>query len=156
MRPYYALLKVCFTLGFVAALLLSTIHSTIIYLKLQFLCSAVILCFFLFLRYTFTAIYTFESMIKILARGFCIVPFTFLRDPWNWLDFSVIVMAWVTAAPSLSYRPTPILCFCKNVKVVIWTGNNKPVVEIRALSSMAHYPWCRWQIRLVTSHQSSR
>lgn len=47
------------------------------------------------LRYTFTGIYTFESLIKILARGFCVGPFTFLRDPWNWLDFSVIVMAWV-------------------------------------------------------------
>ncbi|XP_041039096.1 sodium channel, voltage gated, type V-like, alpha b isoform X2 [Carcharodon carcharias] len=47
-------------------------------------------------EYTFTGIYTFESMIKILARGFCIDGFTFLRDPWNWLDFSVILMAYVT------------------------------------------------------------
>lgn len=46
-----------------------------------------------FPRYTFTGIYTFESLIKILARGFCLDDFTFLRDPWNWLDFSVIVMA---------------------------------------------------------------
>lgn len=46
-----------------------------------------------FLRFTFTGIYTFESLIKILARGFCLNEFTFLRDPWNWLDFSVIVMA---------------------------------------------------------------
>nr|XP_056713191.1 sodium channel protein type 5 subunit alpha-like [Euleptes europaea] len=46
-------------------------------------------------RYTFTGIYTFESIIKILARGFCLNEFTFLRDPWNWLDFSVIVMAFV-------------------------------------------------------------
>uniref|UniRef100_A0A8C6S4Q9 Sodium channel, voltage-gated, type I-like, alpha n=1 Tax=Neogobius melanostomus TaxID=47308 RepID=A0A8C6S4Q9_9GOBI len=44
-------------------------------------------------EYTFTAIYTFESLVKILARGFCIGKFTFLRDPWNWLDFCVIVMA---------------------------------------------------------------
>uniref|UniRef100_UPI0037E891E9 sodium channel protein type 2 subunit alpha-like n=1 Tax=Semicossyphus pulcher TaxID=241346 RepID=UPI0037E891E9 len=49
-----------------------------------------------YLEYTFTGIYTFESAIKIFARGFCTVPFTFLRDPWNWLDFSVIVMAYVT------------------------------------------------------------
>ncbi|XP_068197256.1 sodium channel protein type 5 subunit alpha-like [Antennarius striatus] len=48
------------------------------------------------LEYTFTAIYTFESAIKIFARGFCVVPFTFLRDPWNWLDFTVIIMAYVT------------------------------------------------------------
>uniref|UniRef100_K7FL95 Sodium channel protein n=1 Tax=Pelodiscus sinensis TaxID=13735 RepID=K7FL95_PELSI len=47
-------------------------------------------------RYTFTGIYTFESLIKIAARGFCIDQFTFLRDPWNWLDFSVIVMAYTT------------------------------------------------------------
>ncbi|XP_029428181.1 sodium channel protein type 4 subunit alpha [Rhinatrema bivittatum] len=47
-------------------------------------------------EYTFTGIYTFESMIKILARGFCLESFTFLRDPWNWLDFSVIVMAYIT------------------------------------------------------------
>uniref|UniRef100_A0AAV2L8J2 Ion transport domain-containing protein n=1 Tax=Knipowitschia caucasica TaxID=637954 RepID=A0AAV2L8J2_KNICA len=46
-----------------------------------------------YLEYTFTGIYTFESLIKILARGFCVGPFTFLRDPWNWLDFSVISMA---------------------------------------------------------------
>ncbi|XP_075206412.1 sodium channel protein type 4 subunit alpha [Anomaloglossus baeobatrachus] len=47
-------------------------------------------------EYTFTGIYTFESMIKIFARGFCIDSFTFLRDPWNWLDFCVIVMAYTT------------------------------------------------------------
>ncbi|GCB75619.1 hypothetical protein scyTo_0018236, partial [Scyliorhinus torazame] len=47
-------------------------------------------------EYTFTGIYTFESLIKILARGFCIDGFTFLRDPWNWLDFSVVLMAYIT------------------------------------------------------------
>uniref|UniRef100_A0A672LWZ5 Sodium channel protein type 2 subunit alpha-like n=1 Tax=Sinocyclocheilus grahami TaxID=75366 RepID=A0A672LWZ5_SINGR len=38
-----------------------------------------------YVEYTFTGIYTFESLIKILARGFCINPFTFLRDPWNFI-----------------------------------------------------------------------
>ncbi|XP_038635070.1 sodium channel protein type 2 subunit alpha-like isoform X3 [Scyliorhinus canicula] len=47
-------------------------------------------------EYAFTGIYTFEAMIKIFARGFVIDSFTFLRDPWNWLDFSVITMAYVT------------------------------------------------------------
>ncbi|NXO30953.1 SCN5A protein, partial [Cisticola juncidis] len=49
------------------------------------------------IEYTFTGIYTFESLIKILATGFCLKEFTFLRDPWNWLDFTVIVMAYVGA-----------------------------------------------------------
>uniref|UniRef100_A0A8C1R5R2 Sodium channel protein n=1 Tax=Cyprinus carpio TaxID=7962 RepID=A0A8C1R5R2_CYPCA len=47
-------------------------------------------------EYAFTGIYTFEALIKIIARGFCVGQFTFLRDPWNWLDFMVIVMAFVT------------------------------------------------------------
>ncbi|KAK9396059.1 sodium channel protein type 5 subunit alpha-like [Crotalus adamanteus] len=48
-----------------------------------------------YVEYTFTGIYTFECLIKILARGFCLNEFTFLRDPWNWLDFSVILMAYI-------------------------------------------------------------
>ncbi|KAM9795561.1 sodium channel protein type 4 subunit alpha B-like [Neosynchiropus ocellatus] len=47
-------------------------------------------------EYVFTAIYTFEAMIKVLSRGFCVGHFTFLRDPWNWLDFMVISMAYLT------------------------------------------------------------
>ncbi|TKS67257.1 Sodium channel protein type 4 subunit alpha [Collichthys lucidus] len=56
-------------------------------------------------EYTFTAIYTFESLVKILARGFCIGKFTFLRDPWNWLDFSVIAMAVLRAFKAISVIP---------------------------------------------------
>uniref|UniRef100_A0A493SUE3 Sodium channel protein n=2 Tax=Anas platyrhynchos TaxID=8839 RepID=A0A493SUE3_ANAPP len=47
-------------------------------------------------EYTFTGIYTFESLIKIIARGFCLEDFTFLRDPWNWLDFTVITFCYFT------------------------------------------------------------
>jgi hypothetical protein len=44
----------------------------------------------------FTAIYTYESGIKVLSRGFILDPFTYLRDAWNWLDFLVIAMSYVT------------------------------------------------------------
>ncbi|KAA0705928.1 Sodium channel protein type 4 subunit alpha B [Triplophysa tibetana] len=47
-------------------------------------------------EYVFTGIYTFEATVKVLSRGFCIGDFTFLRDPWNWLDFIVITMAYLT------------------------------------------------------------
>uniref|UniRef100_A0A8C4YM51 Sodium channel protein n=1 Tax=Gopherus evgoodei TaxID=1825980 RepID=A0A8C4YM51_9SAUR len=56
-------------------------------------------------EYTFTGIYTFESLIKILARGFCIGHFTFLRDPWNWLDFTVIAFAVLRALKTISVIP---------------------------------------------------
>ncbi|RWS16117.1 skeletal muscle sodium channel alpha subunit-like protein, partial [Dinothrombium tinctorium] len=44
----------------------------------------------------FTTVYTFESCLKITARGFIVSPFTYLRDPWNWLDFVVITLAYLT------------------------------------------------------------
>uniref|UniRef100_A0A8C9RI08 Sodium channel protein n=1 Tax=Scleropages formosus TaxID=113540 RepID=A0A8C9RI08_SCLFO len=47
-------------------------------------------------EYVFTGIYTFEATVKVLSRGFIIGSFTFLKDPWNWLDFMVISMAYIT------------------------------------------------------------
>ncbi|CAF4103833.1 unnamed protein product, partial [Rotaria sordida] len=47
-------------------------------------------------EYVFTAIYTLEVLIKCIARGFILEKYTFLRDPWNWLDFIVIILAYVT------------------------------------------------------------
>jgi len=44
-------------------------------------------------REIFTAIYTAEGLTKILARGFILANFTFLRDAWNWLDFVVVTLA---------------------------------------------------------------
>ncbi|NXF65628.1 SCN5A protein, partial [Ciccaba nigrolineata] len=73
-------------------------------------------------KFTFTGIYTFESLIKILARGFCLNEFTFLRDPWNWLDFSVIVMAYVGAFSNLGsvsvLRTFRVLRALKTISVV--------------------------------------
>ncbi|XP_043549833.1 sodium channel, voltage-gated, type I-like, alpha isoform X1 [Chiloscyllium plagiosum] len=73
-------------------------------------------------EYTFTGIYTFESLIKILARGFCIDNFTFLRDPWNWLDFSVILMAYVTEFVNLgnvsALRTFRVLRALKTISVI--------------------------------------
>ncbi|XP_071348102.1 sodium channel protein type 2 subunit alpha-like isoform X1 [Trachinotus anak] len=75
-----------------------------------------------YLEYTFTAIYTFESAIKILARGFCLLPFTFLRDPWNWLDFTVIVMAYLTEFVDLgnvsALRTFRVLRALKTISVI--------------------------------------
>ncbi|XP_008410035.1 sodium channel protein type 4 subunit alpha-like isoform X2 [Poecilia reticulata] len=37
-------------------------------------------------EYVFMIIYTGEVILKLLSRGVCFGRFTFLRDPWNWLD----------------------------------------------------------------------
>uniref|UniRef100_A0A8C9VM10 Sodium channel protein n=1 Tax=Scleropages formosus TaxID=113540 RepID=A0A8C9VM10_SCLFO len=73
-------------------------------------------------EYTFTGIYTFESAVKIIARGFCIDDFTFLRDPWNWLDFMVISMAYVTEFVDLgnvsALRTFRVLRALKTISVI--------------------------------------
>ncbi|XP_054976265.1 sodium channel protein type 9 subunit alpha [Sorex araneus] len=73
-------------------------------------------------EYTFTGIYTFESLVKILARGFCVGEFTFLRDPWNWLDFVVIVFAYLTEFVSLgnlsALRTFRVLRALKTISVI--------------------------------------
>ncbi|XP_026537116.1 sodium channel protein type 8 subunit alpha isoform X6 [Notechis scutatus] len=73
-------------------------------------------------EYTFTGIYTFESLVKIIARGFCIDGFTFLRDAWNWLDFSVIMMAYITEFVNLgnvsALRTFRVLRALKTISVI--------------------------------------
>ncbi|XP_058266080.1 sodium channel, voltage gated, type VIII, alpha subunit a isoform X1 [Hemibagrus wyckioides] len=73
-------------------------------------------------EYTFTGIYTFESLVKIIARGFCIDDFTFLRDPWNWLDFMVISMAYITEFVDLgnvsALRTFRVLRALKTISVI--------------------------------------
>uniref|UniRef100_A0A672V8L6 Sodium channel protein n=1 Tax=Strigops habroptila TaxID=2489341 RepID=A0A672V8L6_STRHB len=73
-------------------------------------------------EYTFTGIYTFEFLVKILARGFCVNDFTCLRDPWNWLDFVVISFAYVTEFVDLgnvsALRTFRVLRALKTVSVI--------------------------------------
>ncbi|XP_061583536.1 sodium channel, voltage gated, type VIII, alpha subunit b isoform X1 [Cololabis saira] len=73
-------------------------------------------------EYTFTGIYTFESLTKIIARGFAIDGFTFLRDPWNWLDFMVISMAYITEFVDLgnvsALRTFRVLRALKTISVI--------------------------------------
>ncbi|XP_066274287.1 sodium channel protein type 4 subunit alpha-like isoform X2 [Branchiostoma lanceolatum] len=47
-------------------------------------------------EWVFTGIYTLEMLVKVIARGFILTKFTYLRDPWNWLDFLVVCLAFVT------------------------------------------------------------
>ncbi|CAG9133928.1 unnamed protein product [Plutella xylostella] len=48
------------------------------------------------LRYIFLAIYTAEMIIKCIAKGFILNKYTYLRNPWNWLDFVVITSGYAT------------------------------------------------------------
>ncbi|XP_043277863.1 sodium channel protein 60E isoform X2 [Venturia canescens] len=47
-------------------------------------------------EYIFLAIYTAEMVIKSVAKGFILNKYTYLRNPWNWLDFVVITSGYAT------------------------------------------------------------
>uniref|UniRef100_G1R0A5 Sodium voltage-gated channel alpha subunit 11 n=1 Tax=Nomascus leucogenys TaxID=61853 RepID=G1R0A5_NOMLE len=59
----------------------------------------------------FTGIYIFEALIKILARGFILDEFSFLRDPWNWLDSIVIGIAIVSYIPGITIQVSSLRTF---------------------------------------------
>ena len=40
---------------------------------------------------TFAVVYTMEMAIKVIARGFTFHKHAYLRDPWNRLDFLVVM-----------------------------------------------------------------
>ncbi|CAF3656748.1 unnamed protein product [Rotaria sp. Silwood1] len=73
-------------------------------------------------EYVFTIIYTLEALTKCVARGFILKKFTFLRDPWNWLDFIVITLAYITFFVNLGnvsvLRTFRVLRALKTVAVV--------------------------------------
>ncbi|XP_076332243.1 sodium channel protein para-like isoform X6 [Tachypleus tridentatus] len=70
----------------------------------------------------FTTIYTIESVVKVIARGFILESFTYLRDPWNWLDFIVITLAYLTMGVELgnlsALRTFRVLRALKTVAII--------------------------------------
>lgn len=55
------------------------------------------------IEYVFLVIFTLESIIKIIAYGFVLHPYSYLRSGWNLLDFTIVVVG------SVTNRATPIV-----------------------------------------------
>ncbi|NWX53530.1 SCN5A protein, partial [Promerops cafer] len=121
-RRAIKILKSVSSLQHCLSLLAQTLNSLTVPLPLSANTALSLWLFSPLFRFTFTGIYTFESLIKILATGFCLNEFTFLRDPWNWLDFTVIVMAYVGAFSDLGsvsvLRTFRVLRALKTISVV--------------------------------------
>ena len=59
-------------------------------------------------------------IVKVLAMGFILDRYTYLRSPWNWLDFLVIVSSYLTSvfgnlAPLRAFR---VLRALKTISIV--------------------------------------
>jgi hypothetical protein len=45
-------------------------------------------------EYFFVTIFTIESFLKIIAYGFLFHPGAYLRNPWNILDFVIVIIGY--------------------------------------------------------------
>jgi len=68
-------------------------YGSSLFLRFHCIHSSVCTVYACVCREIFTGIYTVESAVKMLARGFIMARFTYLRDMWNWLDFIVVSLA---------------------------------------------------------------
>jgi len=50
-----------------------------------------------YLDFAFIVIFTIECALKIITNGFYWCPEGYLRDPWNVLDFVVVLVAWISS-----------------------------------------------------------
>ncbi|KAE9048858.1 hypothetical protein PR002_g169 [Phytophthora rubi] len=58
---------------------------------------------------TFTALFAFECLLKIVAMGLIGDRGAYLTDPWNWIDFTVVVVGLIAALPSIPATAALIL-----------------------------------------------
>ena len=49
-------------------------------------------------------VYTFELFVKVVSRGFCVGEATYMRDPWNYLDISVVLSGWITVGAAGKFQ----------------------------------------------------
>ncbi|XP_057361442.1 sodium channel protein type 7 subunit alpha isoform X2 [Manis pentadactyla] len=68
------------------------------------------------LQNTLLGIYTFEILVKLIARGIWAGSFYFFGDPWDWLDFSVTLFEHITRYSSLNF--IPIFRIIRNLRIL--------------------------------------
>ena len=82
-------------------------------------------------EYVFLILFTGEMVLKIIGLGFCVGPETYLKNQWNWLDFSVVIIGYIgfveiPGFPNLSalrtfrvLRPLRTLTTVPGMKVIV-------------------------------------
>lgn len=83
--------------------------------------------YFFSYRNTLLGIYTFEILVKVIARGVWAGSFSFLGNLWNWLDFSVTLFEWV-------------VFYIANILMISVHG------FLTQLFLSVHYTWKEWVV----------
>jgi hypothetical protein len=88
----------------------------------------------------------FECGIKIVAMGFVIEPGSYLRDPWNWLDFIVVVTSLLPLSSNSSslrtvrlFKPLKSLNAIPSMKKLLNTILDSLLSLVNILALMAFF-----------------
>lgn len=80
----------------------------------------------------FLGIYSCEMVIKAVAKGLLLDRLTYLRSPWNWLDFVVILSGYATLAVEIGnlagLRTFRVLRALKTVSIIPGTAGARLLV----------------------------
>lgn len=76
-------------------------------------------------EWIFTFLYSMECLIKIIAVGLVVKNGCYLRDGWNWLDFTVVITALLQSIPNMS-----------NVRAIRTFRLLRPLRSLSAVPSM--------------------
>ncbi|KAM9376249.1 sodium channel protein type 4 subunit alpha B-like [Pholidichthys leucotaenia] len=87
----------------------------------------------------FLIIYVFEVAVKITARGFCMGRFTFIRDPWNWLDIINIVSGLCCLILYIRWWLISLMMIARVLKIFTFSPGTKKMVEslLRSVRQLA-------------------
>ena len=68
----------------------------------------------------FSYIFIAEFVLKVVAMGFCMHPNSYIRDPWNWIDFAVVISSIVELIydSSSSVRSLRVLRVLRPLKTI--------------------------------------
>ena len=81
------------------------IINTLIFLNIIFLILETIEYFqkfSVYSKYIFTTLFIIEFILKVIAYGFVLEQYSYLRDPWNWLDFIVVISSLINLFPQIN------------------------------------------------------
>eukprot|EP01065_Artemidia_motanka_P019341 TRINITY_DN22979_c0_g1_i1.p1 TRINITY_DN22979_c0_g1~~TRINITY_DN22979_c0_g1_i1.p1 ORF type:complete len:1900 (+),score=689.80 TRINITY_DN22979_c0_g1_i1:56-5701(+) len=78
----------------------------------------------------FTALFTLELCVKVLASGLCMHPHSYLRSGWNVLDFLIVILAYCALLPGVgNYSAVRVLRVLRPLRSINGIPGLKDIVN---------------------------
>ena len=83
--------------------------------------------------YFFSTVFIFEAVLKIIARGFICGKKTYMRDPWNIIDFLIVLAALLDFGLLFTSVESDALSAIKTIRVLRVL---RPLKAVKTLQSL--------------------